>query len=375
MTLNRTVLVVGAAWVAAITAAHLTINLKVFDRAAAAAQVQTADAGDRGQWSGGSQFGVGFIPVTCHLTCPVTDFINKNMTGQSPFRPMRFNGFPEIKEMFLSGRLEATFILAPLAMSLREQGVPIKIVYLGHRDGTALMVHKDSGIRTVEDLRGKKVAIPSRFSNQRIMLHRALTRRGMKLTDVTLVEMAPPDMPISLQTKVVDAITSGEPFMGQTELDGYGRALYQAKDEWPGFISCVLAVREDVIKTRRGDVQALVDGIASSGKWIDQSLENRMEAARVAASRQYYNQDPRLLSYVLARPVDRVRYSNLKLHRPEFEEIEKLGVETGVLKGTAHFEDYSDTTFVKDATTITPWAWTPGDATTADKASSKEAGK
>ena len=59
---------------------------------------------------------------------------------------MRFNGWPELKEAYLSGHLEATFILAPLAMLLREQGVPIKIVYLGHRDGTALMVHKDSRI-------------------------------------------------------------------------------------------------------------------------------------------------------------------------------------------------------------------------------------
>ena len=40
-----------------------------------------------------------------------------------------------------------------MAMSLREQGVPIKIVYLGHRDGTTMMVHKDSTIFRIEDLR------------------------------------------------------------------------------------------------------------------------------------------------------------------------------------------------------------------------------
>ena len=27
-------------------------------------------------------FQVGFLPVTCHLTCPVTDWINKNMSGE-----------------------------------------------------------------------------------------------------------------------------------------------------------------------------------------------------------------------------------------------------------------------------------------------------
>ena len=68
------------------------------------------------------------------------------MTGEGIFEPVRFSGWPELKEAFLSGYTQATFILAPMAMALREQGVPIKIVYLGHRDGRTMMVHKDSDI-------------------------------------------------------------------------------------------------------------------------------------------------------------------------------------------------------------------------------------
>ncbi len=34
-------------------------------------------------------------------------------------------------------------MIAPLAMKLREQGVPVKILYLGHRDGSTVMVQKD----------------------------------------------------------------------------------------------------------------------------------------------------------------------------------------------------------------------------------------
>jgi NitT/TauT family transport system substrate-binding protein len=148
--------------------------------------------------------------------------------------------------------------------------------------------------------------------------------------------------------------------MGQAELDGYGRVLYQAKDEWPGFISCVLAVREDVIRDRRSDVQGLVDGIARSGKWIDQSIDHRMTAADAAARPEYYNvKDPELMRFVLSKPVDRVRYSNLLLHRPEFEEIQRLAVESGALKGTAGFDDYADPSFVKDNAQIQAWDWEP----------------
>jgi len=269
---------------------------------------------------------------------------------------VRFSSWPELKESFLSGRLEATFILAPMAMALREQGVPIKIVYLGHRDGSALMVHKDSDIHTLDDLRGKTIAVPNRFSNQRLIIFRVLKQHGMTIDDVKLVEMPPPDMPAALSVRAVDAVISGEPFMAQTEMDGYGRVLFLTKDVWPEFISCVLAVQEDTIHDHRPEVQKLVNGIAQSGKWLDQNMEHRLEAAEFTA-KNYYHQEPRLLRFVLSKPPDRVKYTNLSLLRKDFEEIEALGVESGALKGTAHFEDYADPSFVEDDNVIEPYAW------------------
>jgi NitT/TauT family transport system substrate-binding protein len=272
------------------------------------------------------------------------------------FEPVRFNGWPELKETFLANDLEATFILAPLAMSLREQRVPIKIVYLGHRDGTTMMVRKDSTIFRIEDLRGRKIAVPNRFSNQRLIIYKALKERGMSIRDVTLLEMPPPDMPAALFSRSVDAIISGEPFMAQSEMDGYGRVLFMTKDVWPDFISCVLAVPERVIQTRRSDVQRLVDGIARSGKWLDRSMAHRMQAADFAGQ-QYFNQDPKLLRFVLSKPPDRVKYTNLSLVRRDFAEIEELGREAGILGGTAHFDDYADPSFVPDETVIRPYDW------------------
>ncbi len=311
-----------------------------------------AFVGDREPESLKPKLRVAFLPVTCHLTCPVTHFINESTHGDVVFEPVRFSGFPELKETFLSGGLEATFILAPLAMKLREQGVAIKIVYLGHRDGTTMMVHKDSDIRRIEDLRGKKIAIPNRYSNQHLILFRAFKQRGMSIKDVELVEMPPPDMPAALFARAVDGIIAGEPLMAKTEMDGYGRVLFMTKDVWPEFISCVLAVNEDVAKVRRDEIQRLVNGIARSGKWLDQAPDHRMQAAEFAAKKQYYNQDPKLLQFVLSKPPDRVKYTNLAVRRKDFEEIEALGREAGILKGTAHFEDYADPSFVPDESKV-----------------------
>jgi NitT/TauT family transport system substrate-binding protein len=84
---------------------------------------------------------VGFLPVTCHLTCPVTDYATRTST-MTHFESQRFTDFPTVVESIKSGRLDATFMIAPLAMKLREQGVPVKICYLGHRDGSTVIVRR-----------------------------------------------------------------------------------------------------------------------------------------------------------------------------------------------------------------------------------------
>ena len=58
-----------------------------------------------------------------------------------------FQGFPEIKEALIANKMQAGFLVAPMAIALRSQGVPIKIIYLGHRYGSAVVVRKDGPIQ------------------------------------------------------------------------------------------------------------------------------------------------------------------------------------------------------------------------------------
>src|SRR6476469_8100369 len=181
-----------------------------------------------------------------------------------------FQGFPEIKEALMSNKMQAAFMVAPMAIALRAQGVPVKIVYLGHRYGSAVVVRSDGPVHRVSDLRGRIVAIPSRFSDERLIVFRALAANGMDAKkDVRMVEMAPPDVAGALAAKAIDAFSMGEPYPSQAEMAGFGRVLFHAREYWPDYISCVLVVRQDMIDKRPEAVQTLVDGIARSGMWLD----------------------------------------------------------------------------------------------------------
>lgn len=270
-----------------------------------------------------------------------------------------FQGFPEIKEALISNKMQAGFMVAPMAIALRSQGVPIRIVYLGHRYGSAVVVRKDGSVKSMADLRGKTIAIPSRFSDERLILFRALKKFNMRGTDVKMVEMAPPDVAGALATGAIDAFSMGEPFPSQAEMGGYGRVLFHAREYWPDYISCVLVVRQNVIDERPEAVQVLVDGIARSGLWLEKGRPYREYAADFVG-RFYYRQDPKLLRWALTNPLDRVMYTPLTPFKPDFDCIRDMMIETGVLDRRIEFDEYVSTVFAEGARLKTAWSYKPG---------------
>jgi len=245
-------------------------------------------------------------------------------------------------ETLKSGRLDATFMIAPLAMKLREQGVGVRIAYLGHRDGSTVMVRKDlTEVKSLRDLKGRTFAIPSKYSNQNLVIHKLMKDEGLSPEDIRFVEMPPPDMPGALASKAIDAYFVGEPHCARAELDGSGRVLYHAKDIWPRFISCVLVVTDKLIQERPAVVKDLVRGIAESGEWAE---THRADAARLVSP--YFRQDEKLLRYVLTQPPDRVSYRQLTPEDDEMQAIADMGLEAGILERRLDVKGLVDRQFI-----------------------------
>jgi NitT/TauT family transport system substrate-binding protein len=284
---------------------------------------------------------VAFLPVTCHLTCPVTDFASKTTKTNTNFNSRLFTDFPTVASALEARQVQAAFMIVPLAMKLREQGVPVKICYLGHRDGSEIVVGKNSRIRNLLDLKGLKVAIPSLFSNQNFVFHKLMEDYGMKANDISFIVLPPPDMPTSLASGAIDAYFVGEPFCAKAELDGIGRILYFARDIWPNFISCALVVHEDLIKDHPEIVQDLVRGIAESGAWAE---THRAEAAKLAAP--YFRQDEKVLQYVLMADPHRVSYVQLTPTDEDLQQIQDMGLKLGLLTKPIPMKELIDRDFV-----------------------------
>ena len=296
---------------------------------------------------------VGGLPVTCNLTLPIACKARAVNDGKpdasfTAFEYNKFSGWPEIKESLMTGRIQAAYMLAPLVMDLTDWRIPLKIVSLGHRSGAVIMVRTDSPFRKFSDLRGRSIAIPSRFAVDYLFLRKMLAREGMSPRDIEIIEMAPPDMPAALYAKAVDGYCTGEPFGAAAQRAGYARPLSMTRDEWRNYICCVLTVRQELIDSNRPLVQDLVDYVQAAGNWLDAGPANRDKAAVIAANRGFFNQDPNIIRFVMNNPSDRVTYGDLRMLRAEFDELMRLSVQAGTLKRPVRYEQYVDESFVKN---------------------------
>lgn len=269
--------------------------------------------------------------------------------GEGAAEFAKYNGWPELKESFMASKIQAAYLLAPMAMDLADKGIPAKIVALGHRSGALIMVKADSPVKSMKDLRGQRIAIPSRFAVDHLFVRRMLKQSGMTVKDVELVEMPPPDMPSALYAGSVAAYATGEPFGAVAEKAGYARPLYMTRDQWPNYICCVLTVREELIKTNPALVQRLVNHVMSAGAWLEASDANRTLAAEIAAGPTLFNQKPEILKFVLSNPRDRVTYGDLRLVKAEFDEIMQLMLEAEIISRPIPYEKYVDETFARNA--------------------------
>src|SRR5207253_7913116 len=127
----------------------------------------------------------------CNLTLPVActarNLANAKQAPGFEYEYQKFSGWPEIKESLMTGRIQAAYMLAPLVMDLADKKIPVKIVSLGHRSGAVIMVREDSPYEHFAQLKGKRIAIPSRFAVDFLFLRKMLAKENMTPDDVQIM--------------------------------------------------------------------------------------------------------------------------------------------------------------------------------------------
>lgn len=195
----------------------------------------------------------------------------------------------DMKTALLSGDLDFTGTTWVTAIMAASKGEPVKVVASMVEKCSALVVRPDSGIESVADLKGKKIAyVPGTMHH--ILLLETLSKAGLDpAKDVTLVNIDFFDMGQALASKSIDAFLSGEPFPSMAVKDGYGKVLeYPYYDDSIGHINAAMITTEDQIKNNPEKIQKLVDmHIEATKKLIKDKDAWVSKAAEFGTKKEY----------------------------------------------------------------------------------------
>jgi sulfonate transport system substrate-binding protein len=199
------------------------------------------------------------------------------------------------------------------ALLARANGNPIKAVYIYSRpEWTALVTQKDSPIKALQDLKGKRIAV-TRGTDPHIFLLRALHSAGLTTKDVKMVLLQHPDGKTALDKGDVDAWAGLDPFMAQTELERGSRLFFRdAGLNTYGFLN----TREDFAKRYPEAVERVLRAYERARVF---ALENpaELKAALIRAAK--------LDDAVAAKQLERTDISNALIGQAHREAIVAAG--------------------------------------------------
>lgn len=318
------------------------MNRRDFLKTSGLALAAAATPLGRFAWAGGAKvtLKIGYLPITDHLLMIAAE---REQFKALSIQPVKFSSWPEISEALKAGAIDGAFLLAPIGLTLRQRGVPVKVVLLGHRNGSVITVRNSGEINRIEDLKGKTIAIPSPFSTHNILLRKALTdKRIDPARDLKIIDMAPPEMVNALATGRIHGYIVAEPFGAQAEAQKVGKILTLSKDIWHDHICCVLNLREQVVKSNPEAVQEMVSGMQRTAAFIE---ANPVQAAK--GSVKIIGQKAEIVERVLTSPRDRLSFLNLVPARADFAATQDYMLKFGIAKQKVDLTGYLDDRFAR----------------------------
>ncbi|NDY58544.1 sigma-70 family RNA polymerase sigma factor [Desulfovibrio sulfodismutans] len=193
-------------------------------------------------YGGAAILRVGYMPITDHLLPMAAQELFRDRP--LPVAPRRYLSWQALTADLRQGRVDAAFIMAPLAMRLAARGADLVHVMDAHHDGSSLSVSAQGPMR--------RLGLPAPYSTHQVLLDHLAAARP-ELADLSLSVISPSYAISSMRAKKIDAFFCAEPWGAKCVQEKLGRTMLFSKDILPGHTCCILAVRRD-FASRHGEV-------------------------------------------------------------------------------------------------------------------------
>ncbi len=206
--------------------------------------------------------------------------------GNVTLKTTLFNAGPEAMEALLAGAIDAAYVGPSPAVNsfVRSKGEAVRIVAGACSGGAVLVARANIGIKSANDLDGRRVAVPQFGGTQDVSLRRFLAQNGLapleKHGTVQILPVKNPDILSLLKQRQIDAAWVPEPWASRLVHEVGAVVVVDERDLWPDhkFSTTVLVVKKSYLDKYPSAVANLVAANAELTRWL---MTNSDEAKKI----------------------------------------------------------------------------------------------
>jgi ABC-type nitrate/sulfonate/bicarbonate transport system substrate-binding protein len=197
----------------------------------------------------------------------------------------RFAGNDKRFQAFEAGALDFITTSANAALLAASEGAKFKVVASLARESangfqTTYLVNDNSPIKTVKDLKGKKIGIDALNSSTHLWAKLVLEKNGLDPNrDVTFVPVSFPAQGQALRSGMIDVGVFPQPFASSEETHGGVRPLFTSRDAIPFDQELMLVIASpDVLKNQPAAVHSFLKDLETSTRYYDDHTKDARQA-------------------------------------------------------------------------------------------------
>ncbi|MGL4107150.1 ABC transporter substrate-binding protein [Clostridium sp. LP20] len=193
----------------------------------------------------------------------------------------QFAAGPAIIEAFAAGELDFGFVGDQPAVQGRANNIDLKAVasYSASESGNGLIATNESGIKSIEDLKGKKIGYTVGSVGHQL-LFKYLEKAGISKEEVELLNLSPADIYSSIISKKIDGAVTWEPYLGMVQKEGTAKLI--AAGTGYKYNVNVIVGKEEFLKNNPELSSRLLKVFNKAVKW---SSDNREETLNLIEKR------------------------------------------------------------------------------------------
>jgi NitT/TauT family transport system substrate-binding protein len=279
---------------------------------------------------------VGYLPISDHLLAMVSHRFKDN--GGIRIDLQKFLSWHSLLNAICDDTLDVAFVMATMAINLKNQGVPITYVLDAGHGGSALTV-RDS-IPSAKALSGIRIGVPAANSTHHMLLKLFLNNEGISCeSGVSAVYFNPSYSISAFQNHLIDGFFCAEPWGTKAVREGIGRTLVRSDQILPGHICCIVVANNTFAKSHGEVLHQYLRKLLAARDFI---CTDPAKCSMIQA--HYTGINPAIAEYVIQSGF--ISYSELIPDKERTAKTMELAVGSGILGHPCNLDEFMSRDFL-----------------------------